>query len=81
VGTDEFYIPLGNNIDVAAERERLQKEIEYQQGFLKSVTAKLSNERFVQKAKPEIVENEMKKKADAEAKIKSLTDNLNGLAN
>jgi valyl-tRNA synthetase len=81
VGTDEFYIPLGNNIDVAAERERLQKEIEYQQGFLKSVTAKLSNERFVQNAKPEVVENEMKKKADAEAKIKSLTDNLNGLAN
>ncbi|MES2269149.1 MAG: valine--tRNA ligase [Bacteroidota bacterium] len=81
VGTDEFYIPLGNNIDVAAECERLQKEIEYQQGFLKSVTAKLSNERFVQNAKPEVVDNEMKKKADAEAKIKSLTDNLNGLAN
>ncbi|GAB3912092.1 valine--tRNA ligase [Mucilaginibacter boryungensis] len=81
VGTDEFYIPLGNNIDVAAETERLQKEIEYQQGFLKSVMAKLSNERFVQNAKPEIVENEMKKKADAEAKIKILTENLAALAN
>jgi valyl-tRNA synthetase len=81
VGTDEFYIPLGNNIDAAAESERLQKEIEYQQGFLKSVAAKLSNERFVQNAKPEIVENEMKKKADAEAKIKILTENLAALAN
>ena len=81
VGTDEFYIPLGNNIDAAAETERLQKEIEYQQGFLKSVMAKLANERFVQNAKPEIVENEMRKKADAEAKIKILTENLAALAN
>jgi len=80
-GTDEFYVPLDNNIDVAAETERLQKELEYLHGFLKSVSAKLLNERFVQNAKPEIVENELKKKADAEAKIKILTDNLAALAN
>jgi valyl-tRNA synthetase len=81
VGTDEFYIPMGNSIDIAAETERLQKEIEYQEGFLKSVSAKLSNERFVQNAKPEVVENEQKKKADAEAKIKILKENLASLAN
>jgi len=81
VQTDEFYIPLGGHIDAGAERERLQKEIEYQEGFLRSVTAKLSNDRFVQNAKPEIVENELKKKADAESKIKILTENLAALAN
>ncbi|GAB3920673.1 valine--tRNA ligase [Mucilaginibacter myungsuensis] len=81
VGTDEFYIPLGETIDVAAEIERLTKEIGYQQGFLKSVMGKLGNERFVQNAKPEVVANEQKKKDDAEAKIKSLTENLNRLAN
>jgi valyl-tRNA synthetase len=81
VGTDEFYIPLGNNIDIAAETERLQKEIVYLEGLLRSIEAKLSNERFMQNAKPEIIENELKKKADTEAKIKSLKENLNGLAN
>ncbi len=80
VGTDEFYVPLGNKIDAATETGRLLKEIAYQQGFLKSVMAKLTNERFVQNAKPEVVDNEMKKKADAEAKIKILTDNLSALA-
>ncbi|MCJ8210088.1 valine--tRNA ligase [Mucilaginibacter sp. RS28] len=78
--TDEFYVPLNENIDVDAERERLQKELEYLHGFLKSVNAKLSNERFVQNAKPEIVENEQRKRADAEAKIKAIEENLNVLA-
>ena len=71
-GIDEFFIPLAGNIDVEAEKESIRKEIEYLQGFLKSVNAKLANERFVQNAKPEIVANEQNKKADAEAKIKSL---------
>ena len=75
-GTDEFFIPLGNNIDADAEKERISKELEYLEGFLKSVTAKLSNERFVQNAKPEIVANEQQKKADAEAKIQSLKESL-----
>jgi valyl-tRNA synthetase len=80
VGTDEFYIPLGNSIDVAAETEKIKKDIVYLQGLLKSILGKLSNDRFMQNAKPEIVENELKKKADTESKIKILTDNLNGLA-
>lgn len=78
-GTDEFFIELADQIDVEAERERIQKELGYLQGFLKSVTAKLSNERFVQNAKAEIVSNEQQKKADTEAKIVMLEEGLAGL--
>jgi len=78
--TDEFYIPLTENIDPAAERVRLQKEMEYLNGFLKSVNAKLGNERFMSNAKPDIIEVELKKKADAESKLKVLEENLSGLA-
>jgi valyl-tRNA synthetase len=80
VHTDEFYIPLNENIDPAAERERLNKEKEYLDGFLRSVNLKLTNERFMNNAKPEVVENELRKKADAEAKLKILEDNLSALA-
>lgn len=76
VANDEFFILLNENIDLDAERERLTKELEYLQGFLKSVDAKLSNERFVQNAKPEIIANERNKKADAESKIKIITESL-----
>ncbi|MES2808902.1 MAG: valine--tRNA ligase [Bacteroidota bacterium] len=79
--TDEFYVPLNENIDVAAEKERLEKEREYLQGFLKSVNAKLTNERFMANAKPEVIESEQKKKADADAKIKIIEDALAELAN
>lgn len=79
VGNDEFFILLNENIDLEAEKERLTKELEYLQGFLKSVDAKLSNERFVQNAKPEIIANERNKKADAESKINSITESLNAL--
>ncbi len=79
VGNDEFFIVLNENIDLEAEKERLTKELEYLQGFLKSVDAKLSNERFVQNAKPEIIANERNKKADAESKINSITESLRAL--
>ena len=79
VNKDEFYVDVAQNIDVEAERERINKEITYLEGFLKSVNAKLSNERFVQNAKPEIVANERNKKADAEAKIKLLEESLASL--
>jgi valyl-tRNA synthetase len=75
-GTDEFFVALTQSLDVEAERERLVKEIEYLQGFLKAVDGKLSNERFVQNAKADIVENERRKKADAEAKIAILNQSL-----
>jgi valyl-tRNA synthetase len=80
-GTDEFFITLNITIDPAAERERLEKEQQYLLGFLKSVDAKLSNEKFMANAKPEIVENELKKKADAEAKLKIIQESLGKLAN
>lgn len=76
VGRNEFYLSIGQNIDVEAEKERIQKEIGYLNGFLKSVDAKLSNERFVNNAKPEIVQNERNKKADAESKIATLKATL-----
>ena len=81
VGTTEFAIPLTENIDVEAELEKLRAELKYQEGFLISVQKKLSNERFVQNAKPEIVENERKKQADAESKITSLKENIEALDN
>ncbi|RZK46523.1 MAG: valine--tRNA ligase, partial [Pedobacter sp.] len=76
VGNDEFFIVLNENVDLDAEKERLTKELEYLKGFLKSVDAKLSNERFVQNAKPEIIANERNKKADAESKIAIITESL-----
>jgi valyl-tRNA synthetase len=80
VHTDEFYIPLNDNLDAAAEAEKLKKEKEYLEGFLKSVNAKLNNERFMNNAKPEIIDIELKKKADAIAKLKLLEESLSSLA-
>jgi valyl-tRNA synthetase len=77
VKTDEFYIPFKEAAeDVAAERERIEKELEYTRGFLQSVLAKLSNERFVQNARPDIIEKEVQKKEDAETKIRLLEEDL-----
>ncbi|MCS6833042.1 MAG: valine--tRNA ligase, partial [Flammeovirgaceae bacterium] len=53
---DEFYIPLSGKLDVEKEREKLLKELEYTKGFLKSVEAKLNNEKFLANAKPELLE-------------------------
>jgi len=80
VGTDEFFIPMEETIDPAAECERLKKEKEYLDGFLRSVDAKLGNERFMSNAKPDIIDNELKKKADAQAKLKIIEANLEALA-
>lgn len=78
-GRDEFFISLEGNVDPQAEYDRIMKDIEYFQGFLDSVNKKLSNERFVQNAKPEIVANEKAKQADAEAKIATLKESLKAL--
>jgi valyl-tRNA synthetase len=72
VSTNEFFINLGSNIDEAAERKKAVEEIAYLEGFLVSVDKKLSNEKFVQNAKPEVIANEQKKRADAETKIAAL---------
>lgn len=76
----EFFIPLQGEIDPAVEKERIKKELEYTKGFLVSVQKKLSNERFVSGAPAQVIENEMKKKADAEAKIKALEESLSQLS-
>jgi valyl-tRNA synthetase len=72
----EFYIPLEGKVDQAKEREAIQKEIEYQKGFLAIIDKKLSNEKFVNSAPAQVVDIERKKKADAEAKINALKESL-----
>ena len=76
VKSDECFIPMGDSINIEEEKANLQKEIEYTKGFLTSVMKKLSNERFVAGAPAQVVENEKKKQADAEAKIKALEESL-----
>lgn len=75
----ELYIPVPGTLDFDAEKERLNKELEYNKGFLESVIRKLSNKNFISRAKPEIIAGEQKKKSDAEAKIKSLEEQINSL--
>lgn len=72
----ECFVPLEGMIDTEKEKESLEKELVYQKGFLKSVDKKLSNEKFVNGAPQQVVDNERKKKADAEAKIKALEESL-----
>jgi valyl-tRNA synthetase len=72
----EFYVPLSGKVDPEKEREALMKELAYQRGFLAMVEKKLSNEKFVNSAPPQVVESERKKKADAEAKISALEESL-----
>lgn len=79
VGTTEYEVPLEGNIDVAQELKKLEAELEYQQGFLKSVEKKLSNEKFVAHAPEAVVNNERKKQADSLSKIKTLQESIDAL--
>ncbi len=79
VKSNEYFIPITGKIDVEAEIAKLTEELNYTQGFLKSVQIKLSNEKFVANAKPEIIENERKKEADALAKIATIEQSIAGL--
>lgn len=76
IGTTECYIPLGDKMNVAEEIAKIEKELDYQRGFLASVEKKLSNETFVSKAPEQVLALERKKKADAEEKIALLTAQL-----
>lgn len=76
VGSTEFYVPLGSSVDKEAELAKLNEELIYMQGFLQSVAKKLSNERFVNNAPAEVVEKERKKQADAEARIRVITEQI-----
>lgn len=79
VKSNEYFIPVTGAIDVAAEIEKLTAELAYTQGFLKSVQAKLSNEKFVSGAPEKVIEMERKKEADALAKIAMLEASLASL--
>jgi valyl-tRNA synthetase len=76
VGRCEVFVPLAGMIDLEQERERLRKEIEEKEGFLKSVEKKLNNTQFVNKAPDEVVDRERQKKEDATAELKRLRNNL-----
>ncbi|MDA3865441.1 MAG: valine--tRNA ligase [Salinivirgaceae bacterium] len=80
VRTHELFIPVGDLIDTEAELEKLKAELEYTQGFLKTVMKKLGNERFVNNAPANVVEAEQKKKADAELKIQTLEQQISNLS-
>lgn len=79
VGRHQVFVPLAGLIDLEAEKARLQKEIDYKLGFLKSVEAKLSNEGFVARAPQQVIELERKKQSDAQAELESLQENLSAL--
>ncbi|MGF7140315.1 valine--tRNA ligase [Roseimarinus sediminis] len=76
VKTSSFFIDLGDQVDVEAELQKLEEELNYTKGFLNSVLKKLSNERFVNNAPESVVETERKKQADAEDKIKALEERI-----
>ena len=79
VGTLEYAINLGDRLDVQAELEKLEADLQYQEGFLQSVIKKLSNSRFVDNAPAAVIDRERKKQADAESKIASLKENIASL--
>ncbi|HQV87092.1 MAG TPA: valine--tRNA ligase [Chitinophagaceae bacterium] len=79
VQKDKFFIETTTLLDTASQKQQLQKDLDYLKGFLISVEKKLGNERFVQNAKPEVIEIERKKKADAEEKIKVIENSLAAL--
>ena len=79
VKTNEYFIPIQGAIDVEAERKKLSEELNYLEGFLKSVDKKLSNKRFVDNAPEKVVAIEQQKKADAEAKIETVKKSLESL--
>lgn len=81
VGTTSYNVPLNEKIDIESELKKLHEELIYQENFLNSVLKKLSNERFVQNAKPEIVEKERQKQTDSESKINIIKERIQQLQN
>ena len=75
----EFFIPLGDKVDVEKEIKKFKNEFDYTKGFLKSVIKKLNNKNFIRNAPAKVVELEKTKQADAEAKIKVLEERIAAL--
>ena len=79
IGTDEFAVPLGNMIDVDAEIQKMEAQLQHLEGFLQGVLKKLSNERFVANAPEAVVAMERKKQNDSEEKIAALKESIAAL--
>ncbi|WP_373519781.1 valine--tRNA ligase [Pricia sp.] len=79
VKSNEYFIPVSGTIDIEAEIQKIEEELKYTKGFLRSIQKKLSNERFVNNAPELVIDTERKKKADAEAKIETLEKSLSSL--
>ncbi|MBQ7855520.1 MAG: valine--tRNA ligase [Alistipes sp.] len=79
VKTTQYFIPMGDNVNVEEEVAKLEKDLAYYEGFLASVMKKLSNERFVNSAPAQVVANERAKQSDAEAKIAAIKEQLAAL--
>ena len=79
VKSNEYFIPMTSDINVEEEKEKLEEELKYTEGFLKSVEKKLGNERFVNNAPEQVIKNERQKEADALAKVKTLKASLASL--
>ena len=79
VKTTQYFIPMGDNVNIEEEIAKLEKDLAYYEGFLTSVMKKLSNERFVSSAPAQVVANERAKQADAEAKIAAIKEQLTAL--
>ncbi len=75
-GALEVSVPFSENLDLEEEQKKTEEELKYLKGFLTSVEKKLSNEKFVANAKPEIVENERKKMQDSLEKIAILEEKM-----
>jgi valyl-tRNA synthetase len=79
VQSNEYFVPISGTINIEEEIQKLSDELQYTEGFLKSVQSKLSNERFVNNAPAQVIEVERKKEADALAKIETLKSSLSSL--
>jgi valyl-tRNA synthetase len=79
VKSNEYFIPITGSINIEEEIAKLSEELKYTQGFLKSVQAKLSNEKFVAGAPEKVLNNEKQKEADALSKIATIEQSLAGL--
>ncbi len=79
VQSNEYFIPISGNINVEEEIKKINDELKYIEGFLKSVQSKLANERFVNNAPEQVLQNERNKEADALSKIETLKASLASL--
>ena len=76
VKTTEYFIPLGDKVDVEEELNKLRKELDYSKGFLTTVMKKLNNEQFIKNAPEKVVQLELTKKSEMEEKIKTLEERI-----